>query len=187
MLTASGIRRYADVKEDGYRRIVIDPWNPEQLNPNSYDLTLGDTLMIYTEDQLDVRIQPKHVPMFIPVGGIVLQPGVLYLGCSKEYTESHYLVPMINGKSSLARLGISVHQTGGFGDIGFCGRWTLEITTVMRVRIFPGMRFAQLCWFMPDGLVEQKYSGRYQGSKGDRPVPSRMFRDWGERGGKETD
>jgi dCTP deaminase len=191
MLTANEIRKltqhrlpYFDETRDG-ARIVIDPWNPEQLNPNSYDLTLSNVLKTYTDEQLDVRIQPHHTSIAIPVGGLILKPGVLYLGCSKEYTESHGLIPMINGKSSLARLGISVHQTGGFGDIGFCGNWTLEITVVTPIRIFPSMRFAQLCWFRPDGCIDLRYNGRYQHSRSTSPVVSRMFKDWSDEGGRE--
>lgn len=108
---------------------------------------------------------------------MVLEPGELYLGCSNEYTESTLCVPMINGRSSLARLGISVHQTGGFGDIGFCGHWTLEITVVKPVRIYPNIKFAQLCWFVPAGAVTVTYTGKYQASRSAVPVESRIHRE----------
>lgn len=180
MITAHVIHRMVrtGVPARGEAGIVIDPWDTKNLNPNSYDLTLSPTLMTYDDDQLDVRIEPKPEIKDIPVEGVVLRPGELYLGCSNEYTESHRLVPMINGKSSLARLGISVHQTGGFGDIGFCGNWTLEITVTKPVRIFADMRFAQLCWFVPVGRIEQTYAGKYQGSKTRCPVPSMAAKDW---------
>lgn len=179
MLTAHEIRTM--VHSRGMQaQLVIDPWNPEQLNPNSYDLTLSPIIKIYDETQgvLDVRKEMVVREGEIPDHGLVLEPNELYLGCSNEYTESHGLVPMINGKSSLARLGISVHQTGGFGDIDFYGHWTLEITVVKPVRVYPNMRIAQLCWFLPVGFINMRYKGKYQNSKSAAPIQSRSFEDW---------
>jgi dCTP deaminase len=167
------------VHQDG-ARIVIEPWDEKQLNPNSYNLTLSKNMRWYPGKlALDVRKKPlcsAHV--IIPEGGFVLEPNELYLGCTNEYTESHGLIPMINGRSSLARLGISVHQTGGFGDIGFKGNWTLEITCIRPVRIYADMEFAQLCWFRPFGEIDQVYDGKYQDSKSDDPVGSRIANEF---------
>jgi dCTP deaminase len=176
MLTAHEIAMRVSQKDGP--RIVIEPYDRAQLNPNSYDLTLAPNLMTYEESELDVRVKPTPDVTQISADGFVLQPGELYLGVSIEYTETHGMVPMINGKSSLARLGVSVHQTGGFGDIGFCGNWTLEITVVKPTRIFAGMRFAQLCWFYPDGLIGKLYNGKYQNSRGQTPVQSMSSKDW---------
>ena len=180
MLTAYEICRVAEPGRDQYApRIVIDPWNSKQLNPNSYNLTLSEKMLWYPgEAPLDVREASCATPLVIPEGGFVLQPGELYLGCTKEYTESHNLIPMINGRSSLARLGISVHQTGGFGDISYCGNWTLEITCVKAVKIYAGMEFAQLCWFRPDGRINKTYGGKYQNSRSTTPVGSRISNEF---------
>jgi dCTP deaminase len=159
--------------------LVIDPWNEEQLNPNSYNLRLSKHMMYYPGRlELDVKQEPPQAAIIIPEDGFVLQPGELYLGCTVEYTESIDLVPMINGRSSLARLGISIHQTGGFGDIGFKGHWTLEVTCIKPIRIYAGMEIAQLCWFNPEGPVDMEYNGKYQNSTFDRPVVSRMHREF---------
>lgn len=179
MLTADSIRMLAHKDTDPYIR--INPYNPEQLNPNSYDLTLARNIMTYGDKILDVKREPDLVINQIPPSGVVLEPGELYLGATVEYTESHGVVPMINGKSSLARLGLSVHQTGGFGDIGFCGHWTLEITVIKHIRVYAGMRIAQLCWFVPEGLITRKYNGKYQNSTSSTPVQSLASRDWGSK------
>ena len=79
----------------------------------------------------------------IPKEGLLLQPGTLYLGRTLEYTETHGMVPMLEGRSSVGRLGLFVHVTAGFGDIGFCGYWTLEMFAVQPVRIYAGVAICQ--------------------------------------------
>jgi dCTP deaminase len=163
--------------------IVIEPFTLTQLNPNSYDLTLAPNIMIYDDRVLDVKKKTDPTINAIPPSGIILYPGELYLGATVERTEAIDVIPMINGKSSLARLGISVHQTGGFGDIGFKGHWTLEITVIKPVRIYAGMRIAQLSWFRPDGAIGQRYHGKYQNSSSSTPVQSLAHKDWDPVGG----
>src|SRR5690606_11991713 len=91
--------------------IIIDPFNPAQLNPNSYNLTLHDELMTYEELVLDMRQANRVRRVPIPPEGIVLSPNQLYLGRTVERTETHGLVPMIEGRSSVGRLGLFVHVT----------------------------------------------------------------------------
>ena len=74
----------------------------------------------------------------------MLQPNQLYLGRTVERTETHNLVPMIEGRSSIGRLGLFVHVTAGFGDVGFCGYWTLEMFAVQPVRIYAGVAICQI-------------------------------------------
>ena len=112
-------RQILESKAQG--RIRIDPWSDDQLNPNSYNLRLGDDLAVYTEPELDMA-KPNGIEFLkIPAEGMVLRPGRLYLGRTQEYTETHGMVPMLEGRSSVGRLGLFVHVTAGFGDIGFCG------------------------------------------------------------------
>ncbi|MFP6659193.1 MAG: dCTP deaminase, partial [Pirellulales bacterium] len=105
--------------------IVIDPFNEDQLNPNSYNLTLHDELMTYEEIVLDMRRANRVRRLDIPREGLVLTPNQIYLARTVERTETHNLVPMIEGRSSVGRLGLFVHVTAGFGDVGFNGFWTL--------------------------------------------------------------
>ncbi len=106
--------------------IVIDPFEKEQLNPNSYNLTHHDELLVYEEVVLDVKTPNRYRRIAIPAEGMILSPNQLYLARTVEHTQTHNLVPMIEGRSSLARLGLFVHVSSGFGDVGFCGYWTLE-------------------------------------------------------------
>ncbi len=92
--------------------------------------------MIYEEVVLDMAKANRVRRIAIPPEGLVLSPNQLYLGRTAERTETHNLVPMIEGRSSVGRLGLFVHVTAGFGDVGFCGYWTLEMFAVQPVRIY---------------------------------------------------
>lgn len=170
MLTSNEILKR--IKSGG---IKIDPFNENNLGPNSYDLTLSNRFLWYpTTIEFDLKKHNSPFKGTIPDNGIVLKPGELYLGCTNEYTESLDCIPLIEGRSSLARLGISIHQTGGFGDIGFCGNWTLEITVIKPVRIYHSVKFAQICWFESIGKIDKRYQGKYQESKSNMAIKSRM-------------
>ena len=143
--------------------IKIDLFDPKKLNPNSYNLTLFPELKIYTNQIIDSK-NPKTETIEIPKNGLVLQPNILYLGSTNEYTETYNLVPKIDGRSSIGRLGISVHVTAGFGDIGFKGRWTLEIFVIQPIIIYPNMEICQISYYIPYGDITN-YNGRYQNQK----------------------
>ena len=98
--------------------IIIKPYVAEQLNPNSYNLRLHNELLVYKSDVLDPKENNETEILIIPEEGLILEPGKLYLARTLEYTETQGLVPMILGRSSVGRLGITVHITSGFGDIG---------------------------------------------------------------------
>ena len=112
-------------------------------------------------EPLDMREKNETIEFEIPEDGYVLQPGVLYIGRTIERTWTDKFIPMINGRSSGGRLGISIHICAGFGDIGFDGTWTLEITAVEPVKIYPNAEVAQVCFFNPSGKVGSLYRGRY--------------------------
>src|SRR5512144_2983074 len=155
-------------------QIVIDPFDDARLNPNSYNLTLHDELMVYEELILDMRKANRVRRMAIPPEGIVLSPGQLYLGRTAERTETHGLVPMIEGRSSIGRLGLFVHVTAGFGDVGFCGYWTLEMFAVQPVRIYPGVEICQIIYHDIRGEITE-YCSKYQHNTDIQP--SFLFRE----------
>ena len=124
--------------------IGIDPFNEDQLNPNSYNLRLHDELLVYEEIILDMKRPNRFRRILIPPEGLVLQPNQMYLGRTIEYTETRNLVPMLEGRSSIGRLGMFVHVTAGFGDVGFCGYWTLEMIAIQPIRIYPGVQVCQV-------------------------------------------
>lgn len=154
-------------------KISIIPFNTAQLNPNSYNLTLANKLKIYTDKTLDYNKKNETYDFIIPEEGLVLHPGTLYIGSTNEKCGTDYFIPMLDGRSSIGRLGINVHICAGFGDIGFCGTWTLEITAVHPVRIYPNMEICQTSFFNPCGNIKYTYAGRYQSQNG--PVESKSY------------
>lgn len=145
---------------DEMDNIVIVPYTSGNLNPNSYDVTLNEKIVTYKSHMIDVKEDNETESYIIEDNGFVMIPGVLYLGRTNEYTETKGFIPGIEGKSSLARLGIQVHMTAGFGDVGFKGFWTLEMTCVHPVRIYKDMRIAQLYYDDITGNYED-YKGKY--------------------------
>ena len=97
--------------------ITIEPFDEKHLNPNSYNLSLHDELLIYEEVVLDMREVNRVRRLSIPDSGLVLNPNQIYLGRTQERTETHDLVPMVEGRSSVGRLGLFVNVTAGFGDV----------------------------------------------------------------------
>ena len=120
-----------EIRQNLGSNITIDPFREENLNPNSYNLTLHDEIMTYEEVVLDMRKPNRVRRIAIPSDGLVLAPNQLYLARTAERTETHNLVPMIEGRSSVGRLGLFVHANAGFGDVGFCGFWTLVMLPVI--------------------------------------------------------
>ncbi len=149
--------------------IVIDPFDTSKLNPNSYNLSLHNELMVYEEVVLDMRQANRVRRMTIPEDGLVLSPNQLYLGRTAEFTETHRLVPMIEGRSSIGRLGLFVHVTAGFGDVGFKGYWTLEMFAVQPVRIYPGVSICQIFFHEIRGDVQEYSSAKYQNAQDIQP------------------
>jgi dCTP deaminase len=165
--------------------IDVDPWDPARVNPNSYNLRLGPDLVAYglsaegsgfrgAAPEMDLRAPPPPGrALQIPESGLVLLPGVLYLGHTVERTRAGYpWVPLLEGRSSVGRRGLSVHVSAGFGDVGFDGQWTLELTAVLPVRVYAGCEVAQVYFVRVEGEADL-YSGRYQGQAGPAPA-----RDW---------
>jgi dCTP deaminase len=155
--------------------IVIDPFDPDRLNPNSYNLTLHDELIVYEEVVLDMRKPNRNRRIKIPPDGLVLNPNQLYLGRTVERTETNNFVPMIEGRSSIGRLGLFVHVTAGFGDVGFCGYWTLEMFAVQPVRIYPGVAICQIIYHDIRGSFTAYQSNKYQHNTDIQP--SMLFKE----------
>lgn len=162
------------------KEIVIEPFLRECLGTNSYDVHLGKHLAIYTDAVLDAKKHNKTKEIEIKEEGFVIEPGILYLGVTEEYTETHTAVPFLEGKSSVGRLGIDIHATAGKGDVGFCNAWTLEISCVHPVRIYAGMPIGQLIYFAVDGEIENYYNKKKNAKYTDRnikPVESMMWKN----------
>lgn len=149
--------------------ILIEPFNQGQLNPNSYNLKLHNELLVYSQSPLDMKRPNPTDKLTIPAEGLVLEPNKLYLGRTVEYTETHNYVPMLEGRSSIGRLGLFIHVTAGFGDVGFKGYWTLEIFCVQPIRIYPEVEVCQIYYHSIEGDFENYSSGKYQANTGIQP------------------
>lgn len=175
--------------------IVIEPFDRECLNPVSVDLHLGEEVAVYdigayshhglakplleNEGVLDAKKQNQTQYFKIAKDGMVLRPNTLYLMHTVERVHTKCFVPVLDGKSSIGRLGIKVHETAGYGDPGFDGQYTLEVTCVHPVRIYAGMRFCQIRFHTMVGEVElYGHKSNYTGVLAKGPVPSRSFKQF---------
>jgi dCTP deaminase len=166
--------------------IIIEPYDDRRLNPNSYNLRLHNLLLAYDEETLDMRRPNAVKEIVIPPSGLTLKPDKLYLGRTLEYTETRGLVPMLEGRSSVGRLGLYIHVTAGFGDVGFKGFWTLEIHCIEPIIIYPEVEICQIYYHRIEGDYIPYSSGKYQGNAGVQP--SMLYKDFetaaGEDGGR---
>lgn len=153
--------------------IIISDFDKSRLNPNSYNLRLGHKFLIYNSDRKSTIFEDSHPEgeFYTETIGrpIVFKPGELILAETMEYTETHNLVPLLEGRSSIARQFCLVHISAGFGDIGFKGKWTLEIVPLTPVTLWPGMEICQIYYHTILGEAEE-YSGRYNENNGVQAV-----------------
>ena len=156
--------------------IVIQPFDPKRLNPNSYNLSLHNELLVYENRLLDMKVPNPVKTLTIPESGLVLEPDKLYLGRTNEFTQTDRFVPMLEGRSSVGRLGLFIHVTAGFGDVGFAGYWTLEIFCVQPIRIYPNVEICQIYYHTIQGEYTKYDSGKYQNNTGVQP--SMLYKDF---------
>ncbi len=150
-------------------KLVIEPFEPKRLGPNSYNLRLHPELATYDAEILDMKQELTVRRFNIPEEGFVLEPQKLYLGRTMEYTETRGFVPMLEGRSSIGRLGLSVHITAGFGDVGFRGFWTLEIFALHPIRIYSGVEICQIFYHEITAPYEEYKSRKYQDNTDMQP------------------
>lgn len=158
------------------KEIIITPFDEKRINPNSYNLSLADELLVYEQYELDMKKPNPTKRIVIPEEGLLLEPNRLYLGRTNEFTRTDRYVPMLEGRSSTGRLGLFIHVTAGFGDIGFAGYWTLEIFCVQPVRLYPNVEICQIYYHDIDGEYDLYSSGKYQNNSGIQA--SLMYKDF---------
>jgi dCTP deaminase len=168
-------------------RLVIEPFDPNMIQPSSVDLRVDRTFRIFANTRypyIDVRQPMEDLTEVVEVKdeeAFILHPGEFVLGSTLErVTLPDDLVARIEGKSSLGRLGLLIHSTAGFVDAGWSGHLTLELSNVanLPITIYPGMKIGQLCLFEMTSPAERPYGdrGKYQGQRG--PTPSRFYEDF---------
>ena len=168
----SGLKIKEEVKNN---KITINPFDENDVNPNSYNYTLGDYVKVYVNDVLDSKCRQEVKIIPIPDDGLVLETNKVYLGFTNEVIGSDYYVPVITGRSSTGRLGLFVQITSDLVDIGFKGRLTLQMHATQPVRIYKGMKIGQIMFWRVFGDVDL-YNGKYQNSI--EPRESLVWRDF---------
>ena len=158
------------------KEIIIEPFDRSRVNPNSYNLTLHNELLVYENHELDMKKLNPTKRITITEEGLVLEPNRLYLGRTNEFTKTEGFVPMLEGRSSTGRLGLFIHVTAGFGDVGFAGYWTLEIFCIQPIRIYPNAEICQIYYHSIEGDYEPYKSGKYQNNTDIQP--SLMYKDF---------
>lgn len=171
--------------------IVINPLDPDDVQPASVDLRLGDEMLVfsgYRQPYIDVRRGLEEFTERVPVpedAPFVLHPGEFVLGVTKEWIElPGDLVARLEGKSSLGRLGLVIHSTAGFVDPGWRGRLTLELSNLSRlpVTLYRGMKIGQISFLRLDRPAARRYGDAGLGSKYQgqgAPAASRYAREFG--------
>jgi len=177
----------AEIDKD---RVVLEPFDPAMVQPSSVDLRLDRLFRVFenhryphidpAEDQPELTrlVEPDDNEPFI------LHPGEFVLGSTYEViTLPDDIAARLEGKSSLGRLGLLTHSTAGFIDPGFSGHVTLELSNVatLPIKLWPGMKIGQFCFFRLSSPAEhpygsEKYGSRYQGQRG--PTPSRSAKNF---------
>jgi len=176
--------------------IKIDPYVEENVQPASIDLTLGEEVRVYSSQVIEHTGRDLDRPgealvhdVYQPLDpkkalqttkfkmtdeGFVIKPGILYLMHTHERICSTTMVSVLDGKSSIGRLGVVVHLTAGYGDPGFDGQYTLEVTCIHPVILYPGMKIAQMRFHVMYGEVNTSYAtrGHYVGDKAEGAIPS---------------
>ena len=145
--------------------ISLEPFNETNLNPNSYNYHLGNSLLILGHGGKPLRM------ILLTPRGYVLGPGKVYLGATLERIGSDRYVTLLLGRSSIGRLGIFLNVTADLGHLGSCSHWTLELTVVQPVRIYPRMKIGQVSFWLTDDSSSHRYRDRYY--RDSQPVSNR--------------
>jgi dCTP deaminase len=145
--------------------VLVEPFDEANLNPNSYNYHLADSLLVLGLGGKPIR------KVSLSSRGYVLKPSKVYLGATLERIGSDRYVTLLLGRSSIGRLGIFLNVTADLGHLGSCSHWTLELTVVQPVRVYPGMKIGQVSFWLTDENSLHRYTGRYH--RDSRPVGNR--------------
>lgn len=155
--------------------IVIDKPDKIKINPNSVNLTLNETIGVYTNPILDIKKKNPYQNITIPDEGMWLDPNEVYLGRTNEWTYTKHFIPMLSGRSSLGRVGLHVHCSAGMGSLGYEGYWRLGIRPTVPLKVMKDMECCQLYYYTPEGEITQLYQGYFQ-SLPEEELGSQMHR-----------
>ena len=172
------------------KRVVLEPYDEEMIQPSSVDVRLDRFFRVFENHRyphIDPMVEQADLTRLVEPDGdepFILHPGEFVLGSTYEVVSlPDDVSARLEGKSSLGRLGLLTHSTAGFIDAGFSGHVTLELSNVatLPIKLWPGMKIGQLCFFRLTSPAEAPYGSgaqgsRYQGQRG--PTPSRSFQSF---------
>jgi len=167
ILTAKEIEK--EVKK---KNIIIDPFDPKCLKPNSYIYHLSPKL-IQVLDVGDKRKKAKTKELLIKERGLILEPNKLYLANTVETIGSKKFVTSLIGRNTMGKLGMFLQITADLGQMGEAHKWTLEIKVVQRLRIYPNMEIGQVTFWVPKGDIDMKDTEFY--AKQNEPYLSNLY------------
>ena len=171
-------------------RILLEPFDPSMVQPSSVDVRIDRYFRVFENHRyphIDPAVEQAELTRLVEPDGdepFILHPGEFVLGSTYEVVSlPDDVSARLEGKSSLGRLGLLTHSTAGFIDAGFSGHVTLELSNVatLPIKLWPGMKIGQLCFFRLTSPAEAPYGSgaqgsRYQGQRG--PTPSRSFQSF---------
>ena len=177
-------------KEIASGRITLEPWDPEMVQPSSVDVRIDRYFRVFENHRyphIDPAEEQPDLTRLVETPGdepFILHPGEFVLASTYEVvTLPDDVSARLEGKSSIGRLGLLTHSTAGFIDAGFSGHVTLELSNVatLPIKLWPGMKIGQLCFFRLTSPAEQPYGSgasgsRYQGQRG--PTPSKSYQNF---------
>lgn len=155
-------------------QIVIEPYDVQYIEPNSYSFHLGEKLLQIDDDVVDPTISASTTEIIIPEVGYVLKPGNFYLGHTLERIGGVRVSAELYANHSTAAMGMWVQTSAPLGHVGAVINWTLEICVAQAIRVYPCMRLGKICFWQNFGHID-KYEGRYSGSQS--VVASKSFLD----------
>jgi dCTP deaminase len=171
-------------------RIALEPYDQAMVQPSSVDVRIDRYFRVFENHRyphIDPSVEQAELTRLVEPDGeepFILHPGEFVLGSTYEVVSlPDDVSARLEGKSSLGRLGLLTHSTAGFIDAGFSGHVTLELSNVatLPIKLWPGMKIGQLCFFRLTSPAEAPYGSgaegsRYQGQRG--PTPSKSFQNF---------
>ena len=171
-------------------RIVIDPLDPQDIQPASVDLHLDRKILVFSNSRMpyiDVKQGLEDLTESIEIqdkAPFILHPGEFVLGSTLENIElPGDLVARLEGKSSLGRIGLVIHSTAGFVDPGWKGHLTLELSNLARlpITLYLGMKIGQISYLRLTTEADRLYGSKELGSKYQgqtEPTASRFYQEF---------
>jgi dCTP deaminase len=166
--------------------IEVDPLEKENVQPSSIDIRIDNLFRVFRNDStpfIDPKLPQEDLTELVEVkedGAFILHPGEFVLGSTLERLAiGRTLVGLLEGKSSLGRLGLLIHSTAGFINPGWDGHITLELSNVanLPIAIYPGMKIGQVSFMQLTKPASNEYGAgigsKYKGQRG--PTPSKYY------------